>query len=98
MVLNAVFGSWDGAPALQAAIANNDSKILMDSLMGNIGNKSLITIVLMGIFMAMFMVMIPALIKSLFNVSISDKYYQTAKKDIDTLWKGAKKWWSAAKK
>ncbi len=98
MVLNAVFGSWDGAPALQAAIANNDSKVLMDSLMGNIGNKSLITIVLMGIFMAMFMVMIPALIKSLFNVSISDKYYQTAKKDIDTLWKGAKKWWSAAKK
>ena len=98
MVLNAVFGNWDGASALQSAIANNYSKILIDSLMGNIGNKSLITIVLMGIFMAMFMVMIPALIKSLFNVSISDEYYQTAKKDIDTLWKGAKKWWSAAKK
>lgn len=98
MVLQAVFGNWDGASALQAAIATNDSKILIDGLMMTSGNKSLVTIILLGIFMTMFMIMIPALIKSLFNINISDEYYQTAKKDLNTLWSGAKKWWKAAKK
>lgn len=98
MLLNAAFGNWEGASALQTAITQNDSKILIDSLMSTTGSKSLITIILMGIFMTMFMVMIPALIKSLFNITVSDKYYQTAKKDINLLWNGAKKWWSAAKK
>lgn len=98
MVLNSVFGDWNGAMAIQTAIEQNDSKLLIDSLMGTTSQKSLVTIILMGIFMAMFMVMIPALIKSLFNISISDKYYQTAKKDLNKVWSGAKKWWSAAKK
>ena len=98
MVLNAVFGTWEGASALHQAIAANDSKLLMDALMESTSNKSLVTIILLGIFMAMFMVMIPALIKSLFNVSISDSYYKTAKKDLETFWSGAKKLWESGKK
>lgn len=98
MVLNTAFGNWSGASALEQAIARNDSKLLLDSLMATAGNTSLVTLILLGIFMTMFMNMIPALIKSLFNVSISDKYYQTAKKDINTLWSGVKKIWNSAKK
>ncbi len=98
MVLNAVFGNWDGMSVIQAAIDQNDSKLLIDGLMTTNANKSLVTIILMGIFMAMFMVMIPALIKSLFNVTISDKYYQTAKNDLSTVWNGVKKFWKSAKK
>ena len=97
-ILNAVFGSWHGADVLQQAIEQNDSQMLIDGLMSTAGNMGLVTIILLGIFMAMFMVMIPALIKSLFNVNISDKYYETAKKDVGKLWGGVKKWWNSAKK
>lgn len=98
MVLNAVFGSWDGVNVIQHAIATNDSKFLIDSLMNTTQNTGLITIILMGIFMTMFMVMIPALIKTLFNIEISDKYYETAKKDTKILWEDMKKIWKNAKK
>ena len=57
MVLNAVFGNWDGASVLETAIAQNDSQLLIDGLMATNSNKSLITIILMGIFMTMFMFM-----------------------------------------
>lgn len=89
MFLNAAFGSWEGANVLEQAIANNDSKILMDGLVFH--NDSLITVVLMGIFIAMFMTMIPQLSSMLFKIQISDKYYQTAKKDINILWQGFNK-------
>ncbi len=98
MALNAAFGSWQGADILQQAIEQNNSGMLIDALVSTTGMQSFITLVMMGIFMVMFMVMIPALIKSLFSVNISDNYYQTAKKDLTTLWSGAKKWWKAAKK
>ncbi len=98
MVLDVAFGGWQGASALQAAIAQNDSKMLMDGLVGTAGNQAFITLVLLGIFITMFMVMIPALIKSLFNVTISDKYYQTAKKDVKILWNDTKKVWQSLKK
>ena len=98
MVLNSAFGNWSGAYALADAIAQNDSKILIDGIMTTANNKSLITLILLGIFMTMFMNMIPALIKSLFNVSVSDKYYQTAKKDLENIWSKAKKWWNSGKK
>lgn len=88
MFLNAVFGNWQGASALAAAMEANDSKILMDGLMMN--NDSLVTVVLMGIFISMFMTMIPALSKTLFNVNISQEFYNTAKKNVQNLWKGAK--------
>ena len=96
MFLNAAFGMWNGASALQQAISNNDSKILMDGLL--LQNDSVITAVLMGIFIAMFMTMIPQLTDMLFKIKISDKYYQTAKKDVDTMWKNLKKWHDAIKK
>jgi hypothetical protein len=96
MFLNAIFGDWAGAPALATALTNNDSKFLIDALM--MRNDSLITIVLMGIFIAMFMTMIPALAKSLFSVQISTKFYDTTKKNIDIVWKNLKKWYEIMKK
>ena len=96
LFLNAIFSDWQGAAALTTALTNNDSKFLMDALM--MRNDSLITIILMGIFVAMFMTMIPALAKTLFNVQISTDFYNTTKNNIDTLWKGAKKWYETMKK
>ena len=96
MFLNAIFGDWAGAPALATALTNNDSKFLMDALM--MRNDSLITIILMGIFIAMFMTMIPALAKSLFSVQISTDFYDTTKKNIDIVWKNLKKWYETMKK
>lgn len=99
MFLNAIFGDWDGATTIQAALesgGSNSSKILMDALM--MRNDSLITIVLMGIFAAMFMNMIPALSKTLFNVQISDDFYKTTKNNINIMWKNLKKWYEVMKK
>lgn len=96
MFLNAIFGDWAGAPALATALTNNDSKFLIDALM--MRNDSLITIILIGIFIAMFMTMIPALAKSLFQVQISTKFYDTTKKNIDIVWKNLKKWYETMKK
>lgn len=96
MFLNAAFGMWNGASVLQQAIANNDSKILLDGLMMH--NDSLVTVILMGIFIAMFMTMIPQLTNMLFKIKISDKYYQTAKNDLNLMWGNLKKWASAIKK
>lgn len=99
MFLNAIFGDWAGATTIQAALSageSESSKILMDALM--MRNDSLITIILMGVFVAMFMTMIPALSKTLFNVQISDKFYQTTKSNIDIMWKNLKKWYEVMKK
>ena len=96
MFLNAAFGSIEGINVLQNAIANNDSKILMDGLVFQ--NNSIVTVVLMGIFLAMFMTMIPQLTNMLFKIQISDKYYQTVKNDLNIMWENLKKWASAIKK
>lgn len=96
MFLNAAFGSWDGANRIQEALTKNDSKVFLDGLM--MQNDSLITIILMGVFIAMFMTMIPQLTAMLFKIQISDKYYQTAKNDVSTMWKNVKKWASIIKK
>ncbi len=97
MFLNTIFGNWDGASRLALALQENDSQILMDGLM--LRNDSVITVVMMGIFIAMFMVMTPALIKTLFNgLSISTSFYDTTKKNINTMWGGVKKWWGMIKK
>lgn len=97
MFLNAVFGQWQGADVLQTALAQNDSTILMDGLMMN--NDSIITIILMGLFIAMFMIMIPALVKTLFaTVSIPSTFYENVKKDIKVTWENLKKWHSALQK
>ena len=96
MFINAVFGHWNGAQRLALAIESGDSKLLMDGLM--MRNDSLVTIILMGVFIAMFMTSIPALTKTLFNVSISTKYYDNLKKDLTTTWTNLKKIWSEMKK
>ena len=97
MFLNAVFGQWDGADRLAIALSENDSTILMDGLM--MRNDSIITILLMGIFIAMFMTMIPALVKTLFaNVKIPEDFYNTAKKDVNIMWGNLKKWYASLKK
>jgi hypothetical protein len=95
--LNSVFGKWQGADALAAALESNDATILIDGLRMN--NDSLITIVLMGLFIAMFMTMIPALIKTLFaNVSIPDGFAKTTASNLKTIWGNAKKWYKAISK
>ena len=78
------------------ALTQNDSKIFLDGLM--MQNDSIVTIILMGVFIAMFMTMIPQLTNMLFKIQISDKYYQTAKNDLKTMWENLKKWASAIKK
>ncbi|MBQ1997541.1 MAG: hypothetical protein II238_03780 [Alphaproteobacteria bacterium] len=94
MFLNAVFGTK--LTELVDKLNSNDSEFLMNALM--MENDTLITVILMGIFIAMFMTMIPALIKTLFNVQISTEFYDKAKKDLDTLWEGGKKWYKSIKK
>lgn len=96
MFLNAIFGDWNGASVLSTALTQNDSTILMDALM--MRNDSLVTIILMGLFMSAFMTMIPALAKSLFSITISTEFYDSAKKDLDTLWKGLKNTYAQIKK
>jgi hypothetical protein len=95
--LNSVFGKWHGADALALALKSNDATILIDGLRMN--NDSLITSVLMGLFIAMFMTMIPALIKTLFaNVNIPDGFYKTTEQNLKTIWGNVKKWYKAISK
>ena len=96
MFINAVFGNWDGMTRLEAAILQNDSTILMDGLM--MRDDGLITIIFMGAFIAMFMVSIPALIKTLFSVEISDDFYKTTKNNMDKVWSNAQKIYKDIKK
>lgn len=96
MFLNAVFGRWHGASALAAAMGTNDSAILMDGLM--MRNDSLVIVILMGVFIAMFMTSIPALAKSLFNITVSEDFYNTAKNNTQIVWQNLKKWYAAIKK
>ncbi len=94
--LNATFGSMESINILHETIINNDSTILMEGLVAQ--KTSLVTLILMGVFFAMFMTMIPQLTNMLFNIKISNKYYETAKNDLNTMWKNLKKWGEAIKK
>lgn len=97
MFLNAVFGRWEGADRLALALSQNDSTILIDGLL--MRNDSIVTILLMGIFIAMFMTMIPALVKTLFaKVSVPETYYEKTKKNINIIWENLKKWYASLKK
>ena len=96
MFLDAVFGGWNGASVLATALAQNDSTIIMDGLM--MRNDSIVTIILMGVFIAMFMTSIPTLIKTLFNVKISDDFYKTTKNNLDITWANLQKIWKVIKK
>lgn len=94
MFLNVAFGMWDAGNVLQQIMTDKD--FLVNGLL--MQNNSIIMIILMGVFIAMFMTMIPQLTNMLFNIKISDKYYETAKKDVNIVWKNLKKWGSALKK
>lgn len=97
MFLNAIFGKWQGADRLALALSENDATILMDGLV--LRNDSVVTILLMGIFIAMFMTSIPALVKTLFaNVAVPQTFYETTKKNLNTVWGNLKKWWGSLKK
>ena len=99
MFLNAVFGDWAGSSTLVAALSSGESqgaKILMDALM--LRNDNLITIIMMGIFIAMFMTSIPALIKSLFSVQISTDFYDKVESNLKIITENAKKWYESLKK
>lgn len=97
LFLNAAFSKWQGASALQTALAQNDSHILIDGLMMN--NGSLITIVMLGLFLAMFMNAIPALAGALFgNVKIPDQLYKDTKDNLKKITDNMKKWWQEIKK
>lgn len=96
MFLDTIVGNIDGLSRIATAITENDSKILMDGLL--MRNDSLVTIILLGVFFAMFMTSIPALVKTLFNIQISDKFYQTAKKDFLAIRALGGKWWKTLKK
>lgn len=89
MFLNAIFGNWGGATALRDALMTNDAKMLMDGLFMN--NDSLITIILMGLFIAMFMSMIPALIKTLFTVTVPENFYKTTADNVKKTYDNIKK-------
>ncbi len=96
MFLDAILGNVGGLSRIESAIANNESKILMDGLL--MRDSSLISVILMGAFFAMFMTSIPTLIKTLFNVTVSDKFYKTAKSDFDKTRATLGKWWKTIKK
>ena len=99
MFLDAILGDIGGISRIAAAVTAGDSessKILLDGLM--LRDDGLITMILLGAFFAMFMTSIPALIKTIFNVGVSDKFYETAKKDFMTIRGLAGKWWKTLKK
>lgn len=92
MFLDAIFGRLGGTSRLFKALKNGDSEMLIDGLM--MQNDSVVTVIIMGVFIAMFMTAIPALAKSLFNVSISTKYYDNLKNDLKVTWGNMKKFWA----
>ena len=97
MFLNAVFGRLDGVDVLEQALNGGPegSKILMEGLMLN--NGSLITIVLLGIFIAFFMSSIPALMNALFGgIKVPDAAYNKARDNLNAVWKNIKDMWKKA--
>ena len=95
MFLDAIIGDIGGISRIATAMAENDSKILMDGLM--MRDDGLITIIMLGVFFMMFMTSIPALIKTLFNVQVSQKFYDSAKKDFNVMRGWIGKWWKTLK-
>lgn len=102
--LDTIFGQMSGVGTLSSALSGEIngvsgrglSELLIEGLM--MRNDSLITILVMGVFIAMFMTSIPALVKSLFKVSVSSEYYNTLKKDVKTVSDNIKKIWQNAQK
>lgn len=96
MFLDAIFGNIGGLSRIAESIAQNDSKLLIDGLL--LRNDSLITIIIMGAFFALFMTSIPALIKTLFNFTVSEKFYKSIGDGLSEGRKLLGKWWETLKK
>ncbi|MCL2369128.1 MAG: hypothetical protein FWC83_00440 [Alphaproteobacteria bacterium] len=99
MFLTAMFGTFEGAPALKYALQTNDSGFLIESLLLQNDNRSVITIIMSGIFIAFFMTSIPAITQSLFkDIKVKDDYYKAAQKNATTAWDNTKKWYKSVSK
>jgi len=97
LFLNSAFGKWQGASVLQTAITENKAEVLIDGMFMN--NDSLVTIIMMGLFLAIFMNAIPALSQALFSdVKIPTKLYDDVKKDFGKITSNVKAWWKNIKK
>ena len=94
--LEAIIGKIDGVSRIAQALIQNDSEILMDGLM--LRDGGLLSVIMLGAFFAVFMTSIPNLIKTLFDIKISDKFYESAKKDFNTTRSMLGKWWKSLKK
>ena len=95
--IDSMFSNFTGLDTLQKAIDNNDISILMDGLLMN--NDSFITIIFLGIFFAMFMTLIPEIIKMLFkNVAIPKEFYERTREKMKIFAGKAKKYWELLKK
>ena len=94
--LDAIVGHVDGISRIAVALANGDSQILMDGLM--LRDGGLLSVIMLGAFFAVFMTSIPNLVKTLFNVQISNKFYESAKKDFSLTRATLGKWWKTLKK
>jgi hypothetical protein len=98
ILMNAIAGGMDGLNDLFAALQANDSTVLMDGILMN--NSSVLSLALMGLFLALFMSMIPTLIKTLFGDQLapSEKFYDNAKNDLKILRDSVQKWYASLKK
>ena len=94
--LDVIIGQTGGVSRIAEAVASGDSKFILDGLM--MRNDSFITMVILGAFFMMFMTSIPALIKTIFNIQLSDRFYNNAKKDFNTTRTFYKKWWKTLNK
>ncbi|MCQ2574602.1 MAG: hypothetical protein MJ156_00675 [Alphaproteobacteria bacterium] len=94
--IDGAFSDSGSVSALQTAFETGDSEYLIQGMLMH--NDSLITVALVGVFFAMFMHYIPQLVNSLFKMKVSDKYYQTAKKDLKIMFENTKKIFTKLKK
>lgn len=84
------------AESLIEVIKNNDTDAVVNSVLLN--DSGFISMLLIGAFIAMFMSSIPALAKTLFNVEISQEFYEDAKNNAKKMWANSKKMWESLKK
>ena len=95
-ILDKFFDSSTGiVTAIDLIKANNTDK-LVDTVLN--GDSGFVSMLLMGAFIAMFMSSIPALAKTLFNVEISQEFYNDAKNNVKKIWANGKKMWESLKK
>ena len=95
-IIDALVQNFAGAESLLRVIQDNNTQAVFDSVMLN--DSGFISMLLIGMFIAMFMSAIPALAKTLFNVEISQEYYDKAVNNAKVMWNNSKKMWESLKK